>query len=65
MVEEESNEGEAITIQNLIDGKEYEVPVKKIYPKHPHITADNHFSGENVMPFLGESGFGMIFDLPP
>ena len=32
MVEGESNEGEAITIQNLIDGKEYEVPMKKIYP---------------------------------
>lgn len=59
MVEGESNEGEAITMQNLIDGKEYEVPVKKIYPKRPHITADNHFSGENVMSFLGESGFGM------
>ena len=32
-------------------------PVKKIYSKHPHITADNRFSGENVMNFMGENGF--------
>lgn len=59
MVDEESNNGEFVTMKNLIDGSEYVVPVKKIYPKRPHITADNHFSGENVMSFLGESGFGM------
>ena len=59
MVDEESNNGEFVTMKNLIDGSEYVVPVKKIYPKRPHITADNHFSGENVMSFVGESGFGM------
>ncbi len=35
------------------------VPIKKIYSKRPHITADNHFSGENVMSFMGENSFGM------
>ena len=48
-----------VPIKNLINGNEYTVPVKKIYPKRPHITADNHFSGENVMTFMGENGFGM------
>ena len=48
-----------VPIKNLIDGKEYTVPVNKIYAKRPHITADNHFSGENVMTFMGENGFGM------
>ncbi len=42
-----------------IDGKAYTVPIKKLYSKRPHITADNHFSGENVMAFIGENGFGM------
>ena len=48
MVDEESNNGEFVTMKNLIDGLEYVVPVKKIYPKRPHITADNHFSGEKA-----------------
>jgi hypothetical protein len=48
-----------VSIKNLIDGKEYMVPVNKIYAKHPHITAENHFSGENVMNFIGENGFGI------
>ena len=48
-----------VSIRNLIDGSEYTVPVKKIYSTRPHITADNHFSGKNVMNFMGENGFGM------
>ena len=48
-----------VPIKNLIDGKEYTVPVKKIYSRHPHITADSNFSGENIMNFMGGNGFGM------
>ncbi len=48
-----------VPIKNLIDGKEYTVPINKIYAKRPHITADIHFSSENVMNFIGENGFGM------
>jgi hypothetical protein len=44
-----------VPIKNLIDGKEYMVPVNKIYAKRPHITVDNHFSGENVMNLLGRT----------
>jgi hypothetical protein len=63
MVIDETNEtkdGEVVTMKNLIDGRVYTVPIKKVYSKRrPHITADNHFSGENVMSFMGENGFRM------
>ncbi len=62
MVIDETNEtedGEVVTMKNLIGGRVYTVPIKKVYSKRPHITADNHFSGENVMSFMGENGFGM------
>jgi hypothetical protein len=55
----ETEDIEVVTTKNLIDGREYTVPIKKIYSRRPHITADNHFSGENVMSFMGENGFGM------
>jgi hypothetical protein len=45
----EAKDGEVVTMKNLIDGKVYTVPIKKLYSKRPHITADNHFSGENVI----------------
>jgi hypothetical protein len=32
--------------------------MKKVYPKPPHIVADNHFSGEEVMKLLGSKGYG-------
>jgi hypothetical protein len=48
----ETKDGEVVTMKNLIDGRVYTVPIKKVHSKHPHITADNHLSGENV-------GFGM------
>lgn len=37
----------------------YSVPKKQIFRKPPHFTADNHFSGDHVMKFIGERGFGM------
>ena len=39
--------------------KEYKVPKKKIYSARPHIVADNHFSGEQVMDYIGKNGFGI------
>ena len=30
-----------------------------IYPRPPHITCDNHFSGDNVLDYAGEKGFGI------
>jgi hypothetical protein len=33
--------------------------MNKIYPTHPHGTADNHFSGDHVLDFAGERGFGL------
>jgi hypothetical protein len=32
--------------------------LKKIYPKPPHIVADNHFSGDHVMTLFGKKGYG-------
>jgi hypothetical protein len=55
----ETKDREVVTMKNLIDGMVYMVPIKKVYSKRPHITADNHFSGENVMSFMDENGFGM------
>ena len=55
----ETEDREVVTMKNLIDGRVYTVPIKKLYSTRPHITADNHFSGENVMSFMGENGFGM------
>ncbi len=37
---------EKVTMSNLIRGKQYTVPKKKIYTACPHIIADNHFSGD-------------------
>jgi hypothetical protein len=60
-------------IDQLIDGTEpgytecilpnttdlYTYPAKKIYPSQPHVTADNHFSGDNVMKFIGTKSYGI------
>jgi hypothetical protein len=60
MVERDEEDEEAgISIKNLLDGKEYTVPKKKIYANRPHITADNCFSRENVMDYIGKNGFGI------
>ena len=48
-----------LNMSNLLNGKEYTVPKKKIYTALPHIVADNHFSGENVMEYIGSKGFGI------
>ena len=37
----------------------YKYPTKKIYRSQPHVTADNHFSGDNVMKFIGTKGYGI------
>jgi hypothetical protein len=60
MVEqEEENEEAGISIKDLLYRKEYTVPKKKIYAKHPHITDDNHFSGQNVTDYIGKNGFSI------
>ena len=42
-----------------MNGKAYKVERKKIYSRLPHIVVDNHFSGENVMEYIGKKGFGI------
>jgi hypothetical protein len=37
----------------------YKYPTKKIYCSQPHVTADNHFSGDNIMKFIGMKGYGI------
>jgi hypothetical protein len=62
MVEQKEEDEEArISIKNLLDGKEYTVPKKKIYANRPHITADNHFSGDN---FMELERMGLALQLP-
>ena len=43
-------------IPNTTDVWKY--PRKKIYQSPPHITADNHFSGDNIMKFMVGKGYG-------
>ena len=59
MVVGEDREVPGMSIKNLLCGKEYTVPKKMIYSKLPHLTADNHFLGKNIMNYIGESGFGI------
>ena len=58
MVEGESNEGEAITIQNLIDGKEYEVPVKKIIQSVHTSPQTTTFQGRMLCRSWGRADLG-------
>jgi len=60
-------------IDRLIDGTEpgytefilpnttdlYKYPTKKISFSQPHVTADNDFSGDNVMKFIETKGYGI------
>ncbi len=49
---------EVIEIQNPTSNSFDKYRMKKIYETPPHIVADNHFSGEEVMDFLGWKGYG-------
>ena len=40
-------------------GKTVRYPKKAIFTMAPHIVADNYFSGEHVMDFMGKKGYGM------
>ena len=42
-------------IPNTTDVWKY--PRKKIHQSPPHITVDNHFSGENIIKFMGSKGY--------
>ncbi len=57
IVNGESTEHKVCKIQNPT-GICVEYRMKKIYPAPPHLDADNHFSGENVMDLLGQKGYG-------
>ena len=41
------------------DGQVKTFETKQIFKQHPHISADNHFSGKNVSKKAGEEGFGL------
>ena len=40
-------------------GKLLRYQKKAIFPRPPHLVADNYFSGEHVMDFIGKKGYGM------
>jgi len=52
------SEREVILIPNPTGMGMSQFKLKKIYPKAPHIVADNHFSGEEVMKLIGRKGYG-------
>ena len=41
----------------MVDGEDGET--KKLYSNRPHSTWDNHFSGDQMMQWAGENGFGL------
>ncbi|EJK67882.1 hypothetical protein THAOC_11015, partial [Thalassiosira oceanica] len=41
------------------DGSSKKFRSKRIWRRNPHITADNHFSGDHVMDYAGGLGFGL------
>ncbi len=63
-----------LQIDSLIDGTDlaytetvipnttnvWKNPTKKIYQSPPHITVDNHFSGDNIMKFMGSKGMDSL-----
>lgn len=48
-----------ITITNPCGGNRLEFAMKQVYSKPPHITADNFFSSDAMMDWLGGKGYGM------
>lgn len=53
---------ECVTKFRHPDGRVETFPTKKIYASQPHITADNHFSGDKVLDFAGGKGFGLTMN---
>ena len=51
------------TVKDIRNNKEVNYKKKKIYEELPHITADNHFNGDNVQNRIGEKGGGMTATL--
>ncbi len=58
IVNGESSEREVHEIQNPTGNGVDKYKMKRIYEQPPHIVADNHFSGEEVMDLLGRKGYG-------
>ena len=58
IVNGESSEREVHRIQNPTGNGVDKYKMKRIYEQPPHIVADNHFSGEEVMDLLGRKGYG-------
>jgi hypothetical protein len=57
-VDAPQNGWEEVVIQNPTGVGTLQFQMKKVYPKPPHIVADNHFSGEGVMALLGSKRYG-------
>mgnify|MGYP006199996059 CR=1 FL=1 len=48
-----------ISIPNPSSSNNFEYTMKKVYTKPPHIVADNFFSSDALMDWLGGKGYGM------
>ena len=57
--DKESAEGLILSIPNPSGMNSFTYKMKPIYAKAPHITADNLFSSEKLMDWLGAKGYGM------
>ena len=56
---DEEDQPAIVEILNRAPQRLYSVPVKAIFWLPPHISADNHFSGNYVMSFMGRKGYGI------
>lgn len=55
---EPRTEREQMVLPNPSGQGERVFSLKPVYKKPPHLVADNHFSGDEVMEFLGSKGYG-------
>ena len=54
-----SDDAPKISIPNPSSSNNFEYTMKKVYTKPPHIVADNFFSSDALMDWLGGKGYGM------
>ena len=53
------DQSSTIIINNPSGANKLEFKLKKIYSKPPHLVADNYFSSDMLMDWLGKKGYGM------
>ena len=59
LIVNQAEDGDLEILDRAKGVKPYSVPRKLIFSSPPHFTADNHFSGDHVMDYVGSHGYGI------